>query len=106
MSPRSKITNPENISQFNLVKDSESSRVNDLLKHTAIPTTPYYTLLTFRDTSKEVEMKGDLLKMITDKNYKVDLASLQDKKRMYDFAKEKFFDVNLQVINLPEIEVL
>ena len=30
MSPLSKITNPESVSQFKLVKDSNSSRVNDL----------------------------------------------------------------------------
>ena len=49
-------------------------------------------MLTFRDTGKEFELKGDLLKMITNKNYNVDLASLQDKKLMYDFAKEMNFD--------------
>ena len=32
MSPLSKITNPENSSQFKLVKDSRSNRVNDLKK--------------------------------------------------------------------------
>ena len=37
-------------------------------------------MLTFRDTDKEFERKGDLLKMITNKNYNVDLASLSDKK--------------------------
>ena len=31
--------------------------------------------------------------MITKKNYNVDLASLRDKKVMYDFAKEMHFDV-------------
>ena len=31
LSPLSKITNPENTSQFNLVNDSNSFRVNDLL---------------------------------------------------------------------------
>ena len=30
--------------------------------------------------------------MITNKNYNVDLASLQDMKLMYDFAKEMNFD--------------
>ena len=50
-------------------------------------------MLTFRDTGKEFELKGDLLKMITNKNYNVDLASLQDKKLMYDFAKEMNFDL-------------
>ena len=49
-------------------------------------------MLTFRDAGKEFELKRDLLKLITNKNYNVDLASLQDKKLMYDFAKEMNFD--------------
>ena len=31
--------------------------------------------------------------MITNKNFNVDLASLQDKKQMYEFAKEMNFDL-------------
>ena len=50
-------------------------------------------MLTFRDTGKEFELKEDLLKMITNKNFNVDLASLQDKNLMYDFAKEMNFDM-------------
>ena len=96
MSPLSKITNPENSTQFKLVKDSSSNRVNDLLIHNTIPITLYNTLLTFRDTGKEFELKGDLLKMITNKNFNVDLASLADKKLMYDFAKEMHFDTKAQ----------
>ena len=34
--------------------------------------------------------------MITKKNFNVDLASLQDKKIMYDFAKEMYFDMRAQ----------
>ena len=49
-------------------------------------------MLTFRDTGKEFELKGDLLKMITNKKYNVDPASLQDKKLKYAFAKELNFD--------------
>ena len=30
--------------------------------------------------------------MVTNKNYKVDLATLEDKKLMYDFAKEMNFN--------------
>ena len=92
MSPLSKITNPENSSQFNLVKDHNSNSVNDLLIKNTILITLYNNLLTFRDTRKEFELKGDLLKMITNKNSFVDLASLADKKLMYDFAKEMNFD--------------
>ena len=92
MSPLSIITNPENASQFKLVKDSNSNRVNDLLINKTIPITLYNNMLTFRDTGKEFELKGDLLKMITNSKFNVDLASLADKKLMYDFAKEMYFD--------------
>ena len=68
MSPLSKITNPENTSRFKLAKDSTSNRVNDLLIHNSIPITLYENLLIFRDTLKEFELKGDLLKMITNEN--------------------------------------
>ena len=97
MSPLSKITNPENFSQFKLVKDTKSNRVNNLKINKTIPITLYNNLLNFRDTGKEFELTGDLLKMITNKNYNVDLASLADKKLMYDFAKEMNFDMKAQV---------
>ena len=83
----SKITNPDNSSRFTLVKD----RVNDLKINRTKPFTLYNNLLTFLDTGKEFELKGDLLKMITNKNYNVDLASLQDQKLMYDFEKGNEF---------------
>ena len=93
MSPLSKITNPENTSQFKLVKDSGSDRVNDLKIHNSIPFALYGNMLTFRDTAKEFELTGDLSKMITNKNYNVDLACFSDKKIMYSFAKEMHFDL-------------
>ena len=96
MSPLSKITNPENSSQFKLVKESSSNRVNDLKKHNSIPITLYGNMLTFRDTNKQFELKGDLLEMITNSKYNVDLASLADKKLMHDFAKEMHFDTKAQ----------
>ena len=92
MSPLSKITNPKNTSQFILVKDSSSIRVNDLKVHNSIPITLYGNMLTFPDTNKQFELKGDLLEMITNRKYNVDIASLQDKKLMHDFAKEMHFD--------------
>ena len=56
MSPLSKTTNPENTSQFNLVKDHNSIRIIDLLIHNTIPVALFNHLLTFRDTSKEFEL--------------------------------------------------
>ena len=96
MSPLYKITNPENTIQIKLVKDSSSNGVSDLLLHNTIPTTLYNNFLKLRDTGEKFELKGDLLKMMTNKNYNVDLASLQDKKLMYDFTKEKNFDLKAQ----------
>ena len=92
MSPLSKITNPENARQFKLVKDSNSNRFNDLKINKTIPITLYNNMLPFGDTTREFELKGELLKLITNNNYNVNLASLQDKKLMYDFAKEMNFD--------------
>ena len=92
MSPPTKITNPQTSSQFKLVKDSNSNRVNDLKINKTISLTFYNNLLTLRDTDKEFELKGDLLRMITNKNFNVDLASLADKKLLYNFAKEMHFD--------------
>ena len=60
MSPLPKITNPENSTQFKLIKDSTSNRVNDLKINKSIPTTLHNNLLTFRDTNKQFELKGDL----------------------------------------------
>ena len=96
MSPLSKTTNLENASHFNLVKDSSSNGVNDLKVNKTIPITLYNNLLTFRDTGKQSELKGDLLKMMTNNNYNVNLACLSDKKLMYEFAKEMNFDVRGQ----------
>ena len=105
MSPLSKFTNPENSTQFELIKDSSSNGVNDLKINRSIPITLHKILLQFRDTNKQVELKGDLLKMRTNKKYNVDLAILADKKLLYDFAKEMYFVKEVLVINLLETEL-
>ena len=93
LSPLSKIFNPGKTNHFKIVKDSNSIRVNDLLIQNTIPITLLYNLLTFRGVGKVFELKGDPWKMITNKNYTVDLASLANIKLMYDFAKEMNFNV-------------
>ena len=88
MSPLSKITTPQNTCQFKLIEDPNSNRVNDLLIHKAIrAVTPYNKLLTLRDADKMFELQGDLLKMITNKNYNLDHANLSDKKVMYELCE-------------------
>ena len=63
-----------------------------------IPLTLWNNLLTFRDTGQKFELKGDLLKLITNKNYNVDIAGLSDKKIMFVFAKELNFDLKARSI--------
>ena len=67
LSPLCEITKDENTRQFKLVKNHNSNRVNDLLIHNTIPIILQDNLLTFRDTGKEVKLKGDLSKKITNK---------------------------------------
>ena len=93
MSLLCKITKPGNTTQIDLVKASNSNRVKGLLKQNTIPITLHNNSLTFRDTVKEFELKGDLLKTMTNKIYNVDLASLSDRKILFNFAKEMNFDV-------------
>ena len=111
LSPLSKITNPEHTSQLKLVMDPDPNRVSDILIKKTIPVSLYDNLFRFRDTDKEVKLEGDLLKMITNKNYNVDNANLPDKKLMYEFAKEMYFDEkslsnkstrNRSIIKLPK----
>ena len=74
-----KITNPAKSTHFKLVKESNSNTVNDLLIHNSIPSTLHDNLLTFCDTGRIFELKRHILKMITNKNYNVEVASLPDK---------------------------
>ena len=70
ISPLSKISNTENSTQFRLVKDPNSNRVYDLLMKSKLPITLYGNMLTFRDTNKQFELKGDLSEMITNSKYR------------------------------------
>ena len=56
LSRLSKITTPENTTQFKLVKDSSSNRVNDFLIHKTVQITLHNNLMIFRDTGKEFEL--------------------------------------------------
>ena len=49
-------------------------------------------MLPFRDTLEKFELSGDLLEVITNKNYNVELSNLADKKIMYDFPREIYFE--------------
>ena len=83
---------PENKSQFRLRKDVNSTKMNDFLIHGNIPVSLYSNMITFRDSNKSFKLDGDLLKLITNYKFNADHSSPQDKKLVYEFAKELNYD--------------
>ena len=83
---------PENKSQFRLMKDLNSSKMNENFINTSVPLTPYSNLLIFRDSNESFRLDGDLLKTITNYKFNVDHSNLQDRKLIYEFGKEMEFE--------------
>ena len=83
----------DNKSQFRLRKDPNSTIMNDFLIQGQIPITLFSNMSTFRDTNKTFRLEGDLLKVMTNYNFNVDHSNQQDRKRIYEFAKEMKYDV-------------
>ena len=78
----------ENKSQFRLRKDPNSTKMIDFLIHRNIPVTLFSNMISFRDSNKSLRLDGDLLKLITIYKFNVDHSSAQDRKLIYEFAKE------------------
>ena len=92
ISSLSNVFNLENKSQFRLRKDPNSTKINDFLIHRGIPVTLFSNMITFRDSNKSFKLEGDLLKLITNHKFNAGHSSLQDKKLIYEFAKEMNYD--------------
>ena len=82
----------DNKSQFRLRKDPNSTKMNDFSIHGTIPVTIFSNMITFRDSNKSFRLEGDLLKTITNHKFNADHSSQQDKKLIYEFAKEMNYD--------------
>ena len=82
----------DNKSQFRLRKDPNSNKLNDFLIHGTVPVTIFSNMIVFRDSNKSFRLEGDLLKVITNYEFNVDHSSPQDKKLIYEFAKEMNYD--------------
>ena len=82
----------DNKSQFRLRKDPNSTKLNDFLIHGIIPVTIFSNMIVFRDSNKSFRLEGDLLKVITNYKFNVDHSNQQDRKIIYEFAKEMNYD--------------
>ena len=106
---------PENKSQFRLRKDPNSTKMNNFLIHRGIPVTINSNIITFRDVHKSFKLEGDLLKLITNYKFNADHSSPQNKKIIYEFAKEMNYDTKsvgrpsvrhdsvIKILNSPRI---
>ena len=92
VSSLSNVFNLENKSQFRLRKDPNSTKINDFLIHRGIPVTLFSNMIIFRDSNKSFKLEGDILKLITNYKFNANHSSPQDKKLIYEFAKEMNYD--------------
>ena len=67
--------------------------MNDFLINECIPVTLFSNMLPFRDSNKSFKLDGDLLESITNYNFNVDHSNQQDRKMIYEFAKEMNFNI-------------
>ena len=82
----------DNKSQFRLRKDPNSTKIIDFLIHGNIPVTIFSNMIIFRDSEKTFKLEGDLLKVTTNYKFNVDHSNQQDRKIIYEFAKEMNYD--------------
>ena len=82
----------DNKSQFRLKEDPYSTKINDFLIDGNIPVTIFSNMITFRDSKKTFKLEGDLLKVITNYKFNVNQSNQQDRKLIYEFAKEMNYD--------------
>ena len=83
------IFKPENKSQFILIKDLKSIRMNEFFIIGCIPVTLYKDMLTFRESNKSFQSDGDLLKKRANYAFNVGHHNPEDQKLFYEFGKEK-----------------
>ena len=84
---------PENKSQFRLRKDLNSTKMNNFLINNGIPVTLLSNIIIFRDSNKYFKLDGDLLETMTNYDFNVDHSNQQDRKLIYEFAKEMNFNI-------------
>ena len=86
------IFKPDNKKQFRLGQDLNSTKMNDFLLHGNIPVSLHSNMITSRDTNESFTLDGDLLKVVTNYKFNADHSSPQDKKLIFEFAKERNYD--------------
>ena len=63
-------------------------------------------MLTFRDSNKSFKLDGDLSKTVTNYDFNVDRSNQQDRKLIFEFAKEMNFNIKQKTKKAIEINLL
>ena len=84
---------PGNKSQFRLMKDLNSTKMNDCLMNDGIPVTLYSNMLNFRESNKTFILDGDLLETLSNYDFNVDHCNPQKQKLIYVFGNEMNFNI-------------
>ena len=85
---------PEHKSQFRIMKDLNSTKMNGFSINGGIPVTLFSIMLTFRASKKSFKVDGDLLETMTNYVFKVSFSNPKDQKLIYEFGKEMNFNKN------------
>ena len=67
--------------------------MNDFLINGGIPVTLFSNMLPFRDSNKSFKIDGDLSETMTNYVFNVNLSDPEDQKLIYEFVKEKNFNI-------------
>ena len=67
--------------------------MNDFLINKGIPVTLVSNMLIFRDSNKSFKLEGCLLETMTNYDFNVDHSNEQDRKLIYELAKEMNFNI-------------
>ena len=67
--------------------------MNDFLINEGIPVTLASNMLIFRDSNKSFKLDGDLVETMTNYDSNVDHSNQQDRKLIYELAKEMNFNI-------------
>ena len=100
------IFEPENKSQFRIIKDLNSTEMNDFPTNEGKPVTLFSKMLTFRNSNQSFRLDGDLLETMTFYDFNVSLSNPEDQKVSYDFGKEMNFNMKQRGRKVTEIDHL
>ena len=95
---------PENKSQFKILKDHNSIRMKEFLTNRSVPVTLYSNLLIFRDSNRSFKRDVDLLETMTNFDFNVYHSNPHDWKLFFDFAKETKINIRQKARKSPRDE--